>query len=141
MGDRRWREVLDAHNAMFRHELTRFRGTEVKTTGDGFLATFDGPGRAIHCSLALIGAVRSLGIEIRAGLHTGEVEVGENDVRGIAVHVAARVAALAEPNECLVTRTVKDLVAGADVSFSDRGKRDLKGMAEAIDLYAVVAGR
>jgi class 3 adenylate cyclase len=141
MGDRRWREVLDAHNAMFRRELTRFRGTEVKTTGDGFLATFDGPGRAIHCSLALIGAVRSLGIEIRAGLHTGEVEVGENDVRGIAVHVAARVAALAEPNECLVTRTVKDLVAGADVSFSELGKRDLKGMAEAIDLYAVVPGR
>jgi class 3 adenylate cyclase len=141
MGDRRWREVLDAHNAMFRRELTRFEGTEVKTTGDGFLATFNGPGRAIHCSLALIGAVRSLGIEIRAGLHTGEVEVGENDVRGIAVHVAARVAALAEPSECLVTRTVKDLVAGADVSFSERGKRNLKGMAEAIDLYAVVLGR
>jgi pimeloyl-ACP methyl ester carboxylesterase len=140
MGDRRWREVLDAHNAMFRRELTRFRGTEVKTTGDGFLATFDGPGRAIHCSLALISAVRSLGIEIRAGLHTGEVEVGENDVRGIAVHVAARVAALAEANECLVTRTVKDLVAGAEVSFSERGKRDLKG-SEAIDLYAVVPGR
>src|SRR6516162_5263720 len=141
IGDRRWRELLDAHNLIFRRELTRFRGVEVKTLGDGFLATFDGPGRAIHCSLALIATLRSLGIEIRAGLHTGEVDVRENDVRGIAVHVAARVAALAEANECLVTRTVKDLVAGADVSFSERGKRDLKGMAEAIDLYAVVAGR
>jgi class 3 adenylate cyclase/esterase/lipase len=141
MGDRRWRELLDAHNTVFRRELTRFRGAEVKTTGDGFLATFDGPGRAIQCSLALIASLRSLGIEIRAGLHTGEVEFGDNDVRGIAVHVAARVAALAEPNECLVTRTVKDLVAGADVSFLERGKRDLKGIAEATDLFAVVPGR
>ena len=141
MGDRRWREVLDAHNAIFRRELTRFRGTEVKTTGDGFLATFDGPGRAIQYSSSVIASVRSLGIEIRAGLHTGEVEVGDNDVRGIAVHVAARVAALAKPSECLVTRTVKDLVAGAGVSFLERGKRDLKGIAEAIDLFAVVLGR
>ena len=141
MGDRRWRELLDAHNAVFRRELTRFRGAEVKTTGDGFLATFDGPGRAIQCSLALIASVRSLGIEIRAGLHTGEVEFGDNDVRGIAVHVAAQVAALAEPNECLVTRTVKDLVAGADVSFLERGNRDLKGIAEAIKLFAVLPGR
>lgn len=141
MGDRRWRELLDAHNVIFRRELTRFRGAEVKTTGDGFLATFDGPGRAIHCSLSLIAGVRSLGIEIRAGLHTGEVEVEENDLRGIAVHVAARVAALAEPSECLVTRTVRDLVAGADVSFSERGKRDLKGMADAIDLFAVTPGK
>jgi class 3 adenylate cyclase/esterase/lipase len=141
MGDRRWSELLDAHNAVFRRELTRFRGAEVKTTGDGFLATFDGPGRAIQCSLALIASVRSLGIEIRAGLHTGEVEFGDNDVRGIAVHVAARVAALAEPNECLVTRTVKDLVAGADVSLLERGKRDLKGIAEAIELFAVLPGR
>jgi pimeloyl-ACP methyl ester carboxylesterase len=141
LGDKRWRELLDAHNAISRGELTRFRGAEVKTTGDGFLATFDGPGRAIQCSLALIASVRSLGIEIRAGLHTGEVEVGENDVRGIAVHVAARVAALAEPSECLVTRTVKDLVAGADVSFLGRGRRDLRGIAEAIDVFAVVPGR
>jgi len=141
MGDRRWREILDAHNAVLRRELTRFRGAEVKTTGDGFLATFDGPGRAIQCSLALIASVRSLGIEIRAGLHTGEVEVGDDDVRGIAVHVAARVAALAESSECLVTRTVKDLVAGADVSFLERGKRHLKGIAEAIDLFAVVPSK
>jgi pimeloyl-ACP methyl ester carboxylesterase len=141
LGDKCWRELLDAHDAIFRRDLTRFRGKEVKTTGDGFLAMFDGPGRAIQCSLELIAAVRSLGIEIRAGLHTGEVEVGENDLRGIAVHVAARVAALAEPSECLVTRTVKDLVAGADVRFSERGKRDLKGIAEAVDLFAVLPGR
>jgi pimeloyl-ACP methyl ester carboxylesterase/class 3 adenylate cyclase len=141
LGDKRWRELLDAHNAISRGELTRFRGAEIKTTGDGFLATFDGPGRAIQCSLALIASVRSLGIEIRAGLHTGEVEVGDNDVRGIAVHVAARVAALAEPSECLVTRTVKDLVAGADVSFLGRGRRDLRGIVEAIDVFAVVPGR
>jgi pimeloyl-ACP methyl ester carboxylesterase len=136
IGDRRWRELLDAHNSIFRRELARFRGIEVKTLGDGFLATFDGPGRAIHCSLALIATLRSLGIEIRAGLHTGEVEVGQNDVRGIAVHVAARVVALAQPSECLVTRTVKDLVAGAEIRFTGRGKRDLKGLAEAIDLFA-----
>jgi pimeloyl-ACP methyl ester carboxylesterase len=139
MGDRRWREVLDAHNAIFRRELTRFRGVEVKTTGDGFLATFDGPGRAIQCSLSLVHAMKSLGIEIRAGLHTGEVEVGKNDVRGIAVHVAARVAAQAQANECLVTRTVKDLVAGAGIRFTGRGKRDLKGLAEPIDLFAVAS--
>jgi class 3 adenylate cyclase len=141
MGDRRWRELLDAHNAIFRRELGRFRGAEVKTTGDGFLATFDGPGRAIQCSLALIASARSLGIEIRAGLHTGEAEVCENDVRGIAVHVAAGVAARAEPSECLVTRTVRNLVAGADVSFLERGKRKLKGIAETIDLFAVVPRR
>ena len=136
MGDRRWRDLLDAHNATFRRELKRFRGNEIKTTGDGFLATFDGPGRAIHCSLSMIAAVKSLGVEIRAGLHTGEVEVGENDVRGIAVHVAARVAALAQPGQCLVSRTVKDLVAGADIRFSELGKRELKGLTEAIDLFA-----
>jgi class 3 adenylate cyclase len=141
MGDRCWRELLDTHNAVFRRELTRYRGTEVKTTGDGFLATFDGPGRAIQCSLALIASIRSLGIEIRAGLHTGEVEFADSDVRGIAVHVAARGAALAEPNECLVTRTVKDLVAGADVDFLERGKRNLRGIAEAIDLFAVAPRR
>lgn len=136
MGDRRWRELLDSHNSIFRRELTRFRGTEVKSLGDGFLATFDGPGRAIYCSLAMIAAMRPLGVEIRAGLHTGEVEVGANDVRGIAVHVAARVAAQAQANECLVTRTVKDLVAGADIRFAERGRRDLKGLAEAVDLFA-----
>ncbi len=136
MGDRRWHDLLDAHNSVLRRELKRFRGVEVKTLGDGFLATFDGPGRAINCALALIDAIKSLGIEIRAGMHTGEVEISDEDVRGIAVHIAARVAALAGPSECLVTRTVKDLVAGADIRFTERGKRDLKGLAEAIDLFA-----
>jgi pimeloyl-ACP methyl ester carboxylesterase len=139
LGDRRWRELLDAHNAIFRRELARSRGVEIKTTGDGFLATFDGPGRAIHCTLSLIPAMRSLGIEIRTGLHTGEVEVRKNDVHGIAVHVAARVAAQAQPGECLVTRTVKDLVAGADIRFSERGKHELKGIAEPADLFAVMS--
>jgi pimeloyl-ACP methyl ester carboxylesterase len=137
LGDKGWRELLDAHNSMVRRELTRFRGNEVKTLGDGFLATFDGPGRAIHCSLSLIAAMKSLGMEIRAGLHTGEVEIAANDVRGIAVHVAARVAAAAQPSECLVTRTVKDLVAGADIRFSERGKHELKGLAEPVDLFSV----
>jgi class 3 adenylate cyclase len=137
MGDKRWRELLDAHNSMVRRELTRFRGNEVKTLGDGFLATFDGPGRAIHCALSLIAAMKSLEIEIRSGLHTGEVEVVANDVRGIAVHIAARVAALAQPSECLVTRTVKDLVAGADIRFSERGKRELKGLAEPVEMFSV----
>jgi class 3 adenylate cyclase len=141
IGDRRWRELLDAHNAIFRRELGRFRGVEIKTTGDGFLATFDGPGRAIYCSLSLIPALRPLGIEIRTGLHTGEVEVSKNDVRGIAVHVAARVAAQAQPGECLVTRTVKDLVAGADIRFTERGKRELKGIAEQADLFAVTSAQ
>jgi pimeloyl-ACP methyl ester carboxylesterase len=137
IGDRRWRELLDAHNLIFRRELARFRGTEVKTLGDGFLATFDAPGRAIHCSHSLISAMRSLGIEIRAGLHTAEVEISKKDVRGIAVHVAARVAAQAKASECLVTRTVKDLVAGADISFTECGRRDLRGLSDPIDLFAV----
>jgi len=140
LGDRRWRELLDEHNDLFRRELARYRGKEIKTTGDGFLATFDGPGRAIHCALSLIAAVRPLGIEIRAGLHTGEVELVKNDVRGIAVHVAARVASLAQAGECLVSRTVKDLVAGAEIHFSERGKRDLKGLTEPIDLFAAAGG-
>jgi class 3 adenylate cyclase len=140
LGDRRWRELLDAHNDLFRRELARYRGNEIKATGDGFLATFDGPGRAILCALSVIAAVRPLGIEVRAGLHTGEIEHVKNDVRGVAVHVAARVASLAQASECLVSRTVKDLVAGADIHFSERGKRDLKGITEPIDLYAVADG-
>jgi pimeloyl-ACP methyl ester carboxylesterase len=139
MGDRAWRDLLESHNAVLRRELKRFRGVEIKTLGDGFLATFDGPGRAISCALALVEAVRPLGIEIRAGLHTGEVEINENDVRGIAVHIAARVAALAGPGECLVTRTVRDLVAGADIQFAGRGTPDLKGLSEPIDLFAASA--
>jgi pimeloyl-ACP methyl ester carboxylesterase len=141
MGDKAWRDLLDAHNSVVRSELKRYRGVEIKTLGDGFLATFDGPGRAISCALSSIDALRSLGIEIRAGLHTGEVELSERDVQGIAVHIAARVVALAEPGECLVTRTVKDLVAGADIQFADRGRRNLKGLAEAIELFGVAPRR
>jgi class 3 adenylate cyclase len=136
MGDRRWHEHLSQHNVAVRRELARFRGIEVKSLGDGFLATFDGPGRAILCALSAIRAARQLGLEIRTGLHTGEVEFADGDVRGIAVHLAARVAGLARPSECLVTRTVKDLVAGADIRFTDRGKHDLKGFADPIDLFA-----
>ncbi|MGA7250871.1 MAG: hypothetical protein WBX35_06425, partial [Pseudolabrys sp.] len=121
--------------------LRQMRGFLIKagspSTSCFFAYLEDGPGRAIHCSLSLIPAMQPLGIEIRAGLHTGEVEVGKNDLRGIAVHVAARVAAQAKACECLVTRTVKDLVAGADIRFTECGKRDLKGFAEPVDLFAV----
>lgn len=135
LGDRRWRELLDAHDSLVRREFARFRGNEVKPLGDGFLATFDGPARAIRCALAVAAAARALGIEIRAGLHTGEVELGERDVRGIAVHIAARVADLAGPGETLVSRTVKDLVAGSGLRFEDLGRRGLKGVAEDWQLF------
>jgi pimeloyl-ACP methyl ester carboxylesterase len=134
LGDRRWKALLSAHDDIVRRELTRFRGKEVKSLGDGFLATFDGPARAAHCALSVIEAVRSLGIEIRAGVHTGEVELQETDVRGVAVHIAARIAGLAAAGECLVSRTVKDLVAGAELKFTERGKHHLKGFAEPMEL-------
>jgi class 3 adenylate cyclase len=137
LGDRRWRELLDAHDDAVRRELARFRGKEVKSLGDGFLATFDGPARAAHCALAAIEAVRALGLEIRAGVHTGEVELDKNDVRGVAVHVASRIAGRAAAGECLVSRTVKDLVAGADLKFLERGRPQLKGLAEPMDVFAV----
>ena len=117
LGDRRWRDLLESHYRITRSELDRFRGREIKTTGDGLLASFDGPARAIRCALAVRDAVRPLGIEVRAGLHTGEVEVMTDDLGGIAVHVGARVAALAGPGEVLVSSTVKDLVAGAGLAF------------------------
>ncbi len=135
LGDRRWKALLSAHDDIVRRELIRFRGNEVKTLGDGFLATFDGPARATYCALSVIEAVRSLGIEIRAGVHTGEVELQETDVRGLAVHIAARIAAKAAAGECLVSRTVNDLVAGADLKFTERGKQELKGLAEPMDLF------
>ena len=141
LGDLRWRDLLDAHNSIIRRELARFRGKEIKLLGDGFLAIFDGPARAINCSLAVIDAVKRLGIEIRAGLHTGEVELAEDDVRGIAVHIAARVGALAAPSECLVTRTIRDLVAGADIKFDERGTQALKGFAEPVALFAAAPAR
>ena len=140
MGDRQWIELLGRHDATVRALLTRYRGTEVNTTGDGFLATFDGPARAVKCAQAICSAVRPLGLEVRAGCHTGEVEQAGADVGGIAVHVAARVGALAGPSEVLVTATVKDLVAGSGLAFDDRGEHRLKGIAETRHLYSLVAG-
>jgi class 3 adenylate cyclase len=138
LGDRRWRELLEAHHAAVRGELERFRGREVDTAGDGFLATFDGPARAIRCATAIRGAVERLGLTIRAGLHTGECELHGNNVSGLAVHMGARVAALARPSEVLVSSTVKDLVAGSGIEFDDRGVHELKGIPGDWRLYAVL---
>ncbi|MDP8958430.1 MAG: adenylate/guanylate cyclase domain-containing protein [Actinomycetota bacterium] len=137
LGDRRWGEVLDLHHATVRRELDRYRGREVDTAGDGFVATFDGPARAIRCALDIRHRMRALDLEIRAGLHTGEVEVAGSRVVGIAVHIGARVAALAAPGEVLVSRTVKDLVGGSGIDFDDRGAHSLKGVPEEWQLYAV----
>jgi pimeloyl-ACP methyl ester carboxylesterase len=136
LGDARWRELLAAHQAAVRRELGRFRGREVKTLGDGYLATFDGPARAIQCGNAIAEAARSQGLEVRIGLHAGEVEVMEEDVGGIAVHIAARVGALAAAEEVLVTSTVKDLVAGSGIQFEDRGAKHLKGISDEWRLFA-----
>jgi class 3 adenylate cyclase len=135
-GDRRWREVLEQHQRTVRAGLDRYGGHEVKSTGDGFLATFDGPARAIHCARAILDSSELLGIRVRAGLHTGECEMMGDDIGGIAVHIAARVSALAEPSEVLVSRTVKDLVAGSGIEFSDRGAHTLKGVPDTWQLYA-----
>jgi class 3 adenylate cyclase len=137
LGDKRWRELLERHEAVVRRELERHRGREVKTTGDGFLATFDGPARAIRCARAIAEVVRPLGIEIRAGLHTGELEVMNGDVGGIAVHTGARVSANAGAGEVLVSQTVRDLVAGSGIEFEDRGTHDLKGVPGEWRLFAV----
>lgn len=137
LGDRRWGDLLDAHHATIRRNLARFRGHEVKTTGDGILATFDGPARGIRCACAIADEVRPLGIEIRAGLHTGECEMTDEDVGGIAVHIGARVAALAGAGEVLVSSTVKDLVAGSGLRFGDRGTQLLKGVPGEWHVFAV----
>jgi class 3 adenylate cyclase len=137
LGDGPWRELLEEHHRLVRAELERFRGREIDTAGDGFLATFDGPARAIRCARAIRDSVRSLGIEIRAGLHTGECELVAGKVAGIAVHTAARVNGLAQPSEVLVSSTVKDLVAGSGIEFVDRGEHDLKGVPGTWSLYAV----
>ena len=128
MGDRRWRELLDVHDELVRSRVLEFRGREVKNTGDGVLATFDGPARAIRSALAIARDVRELGVDIKAGVHTGEVEVRGDDIGGIAVHTAARVMAAAAPGEVLISRTVKDLVAGSGIGFEDRGAHELKGI-------------
>jgi class 3 adenylate cyclase len=137
LGDRRWRDVLAGYYGTARRELARFRGREIDTAGDGFFAAFDGPARAIRCAAAITAGVRSLGIEARAGLHTGECEVIGDKVGGIAVHIGARVAALAGPGEVLVSNTVKDLVAGSGLSFEERGAHSLKGVPGEWRLYAV----
>ncbi|HSK56462.1 MAG TPA: adenylate/guanylate cyclase domain-containing protein [Jiangellales bacterium] len=136
LGDAAWRELLDRHDAVVRRQLARFEGCEVVHTGDGFLATFDRPGRAVRCALVVTEAVRELGLEVRAGLHTGEVELREDNVGGLGVHIGARVASLAEPGEVLVSQTVKELVAGAGLGFLDRGPRRLKGVPDEWRLFA-----
>jgi pimeloyl-ACP methyl ester carboxylesterase len=138
LGDRQWHEVLDAYRVLVRRELERFRGREVDTAGDGFLATFDGPARAIQCALASRDAVRRLGIEIRCGLHTGEVELAGDHVAGIAVHIGARIINLAAPSEVVVSSTVKDLVIGSGIRFADRGRHALKGVPEQWQVFSVV---
>jgi class 3 adenylate cyclase len=137
LGDRRWRELLDAHHAAVRRQLDRFRGREVDTAGDGFLATFDGPARAIRCAQASVDAVRNVGLDIRCGIHTGECEVMGDSLAGVAVHIGARVAAKAEPGEILVSGTVHDLVAGSGLAFAERGSEQLKGVPGEWRLYAV----
>jgi pimeloyl-ACP methyl ester carboxylesterase len=137
LGDRAWRELLERHHALIRRQLVRFRGAELDVAGDGFFARFDGPARAIRCACAISESVRGLGLEVRAGLHTGECELMDGKVGGIAVHIGARVAAAAEPGEVLVSSTVKDLVAGSGLRFRDRGSATLKGVPEEWRLFAV----
>jgi class 3 adenylate cyclase len=137
LGDRAWRELLERHHAVVRHQLARFRGVEVDTAGDGFFASFDGPARAIRCACAIVEAVPELGLEVRAGVHTGECELANGKVAGIAVHTGARVASLAQADEVLVSSTVKDLVAGSEIVFEDRGAHELKGIPGEWRLYAV----
>jgi class 3 adenylate cyclase len=139
MGDRDWHALLDAHDAIVRSQLNRFRGREVNTSGDGFLAMFDGPQRAIRCAMAIRDAVQALGIEVRAGLHTGECEVRGDDIGGIAVHIGARVSALAGPNEVLVSSTLRDLVIGSGLEFEERGTHELKGVPGEWHLFAVAS--
>jgi class 3 adenylate cyclase len=139
LGDQRWRDLLERHQRAVRDALARFRGREVKTTGDGFLATFDGPARAIRCAGAIVESAQADGVHVRAGLHTGECEVIGDDIGGIAVHIAARVSGLAASGEVLVSRTVKDLVAGSGIEFEDRGEHPLKGIADRWRLLAVRA--
>jgi len=139
MGDRDWRALLDAHDAVVRSQLARFRGREVNTSGDGFLAMFDGPQRAIRCAMAIRDAVQALGIQVRAGLHTGECEVRGDDIGGIGVHIGARVSALAGPNGVLVSSTLRDLVIGSGLEFEDRGSYELKGVPGEWRLFAVTS--
>jgi len=137
LGDQRWRSLLDAHDRAVREQLRRFRGREINTTGDGFVASFDGPARAIRCAEAIAGATGKLGMDLRMGLHTGECEVRGDDLGGLAVHIAARVGAIANPGEVLVSGTVRDLVVGSEIEFSERGEHELKGVPGSWKLFAV----
>ena len=137
LGDRQWRETLEAHHTVVREELRRFRGREIDTAGDGFLAAFDGPARAIGAATSIIARVKNVGLSVRAGLHTGECEVIGDKLSGIAVHIGARIAGLAGPEEVLVSSTVKDLVAGSGLRFRTRGAHQLKGIPGAWDLFSV----
>jgi class 3 adenylate cyclase len=137
LGDRRWRDLLERHNRVVRESLQRFRGYEVKTIGDGFLATFDGPARGIRCAREVVDEPGALGVDLRAGLHTGECEAMNGDLGGVAVHIGARVAAKAQAREVLVSSTVRDLVAGSEINFQDRGEHELKGVPGRWRLWAV----
>jgi class 3 adenylate cyclase len=137
-GDRAWSGVLERHHATVRAMIGRYRGTEIDTAGDGFFASFDGPARAVRCARSIVKAVRPLGIEVRAGVHTGEVERFERKISGLGVHIGARVAALAGPSEVLVSQTVKDLVAGSGLAFEDAGEHELKGVPDRWRLYRAV---
>ena len=141
MGDRRWRVLLDQHDRSSEREIGRFRGREIKTLGDGFLATFDGPARAVRCAGAIIEALRVLGLDVRCGVHTGEIEMKGEDIGGIAVHIASRIAALAGGGQVLVSRTVRDLVAGSNLHLEDRGAYSLKGLSEPMALFAAVGSQ
>jgi class 3 adenylate cyclase len=140
LGDRRWRHLLEEHHARVRRLLDRHGGVEIDTAGDGFLATFDGPARGVRCASAISDAVREIGLEVRAGLHTGEVERRDRSIAGVAVHIGARVAALAQGSEVLATSTVQMLVLGSGIRFADRGVHTLKGIAEPWQLFAVENG-
>jgi DNA-binding NarL/FixJ family response regulator len=137
IGDRRWRELLDRHDELVREELGAHGGKEIKTTGDGFLALFDAPARAIRCAIAVRDALRAVGVDVRIGIHSGEVELRGNDVGGIAVNIGARVAAAASSGDVVVSSTVRDLVAGSGIAFADRGEHDLKGVPDRWRLFAV----
>jgi class 3 adenylate cyclase len=137
MGDRAWRALLGRHDELVRRELARHRGQEIKHTGDGFLATFDGPARAVRCASAIGEGVRGIGVGVRAGLHTGELEILDSDVGGLAVHIGARVMAQAVEHEVLVSSTVRDLVVGSGLDFEDRGTRELRGVPGEWRLFAV----
>lgn len=135
LGDQAWHDLLSEHDKIVRQEFARFRGKEVKSMGDGFLATFDGPARAIHCSKAISRGLKQIGLDVRIGVHTGEIERSDDDVRGIAVNIASRVSELGNADDVLVSRTVKDLVAGSGIKFTSFGTHELKGVPDTWDVY------